>query len=648
MGGVLRASASATKGSRGNSRAGSSRPTRSSRPAAGPNLVTVDGVLEMQRTAGNQAVSQLLIQREPAALLTADRFKDSAKLRACRANRDRLREGDSDTDATIRIQEALLELPVKTGNNYDLGPKGADGHFGPKTASAIKKFKGDHNLGSTQFGDVGPGTMKTLDELFVSDQPPGPLPIPPGPLPIPPEPKPVDSKVLGPQNPLLAEILEQQVQMHMLLLEEKAEGLLTFDADMDDPEAAKAAPLSLLAECLKMSFDTAVDTSIGAVLKVGMKAIGTKFPGEGLDSEIGNDILKAHIKKAFGEVGPPVGDAVVPTAIKNFGLQAFKDVKAFTDKQLKAFGLQKQDEIKGLAIRSFLRDEYRAVIKSSKDGVATALSPEHKQAMQLMFTSERERVNRFQATQNRPSGGPATPEEVDGIKSYDDPVVQRMDPRVNRAKEELDVLATMKTQAQKQYYDSRLRAWAVATARAGLQEADKRAGNQTPADLPKATNMASLGRAGGLKGQVPGILEATITFDPNKTTEKVTLKRLQIAGLSAAVRKKLAGTAIGNLDVPTRVFGDIQNVPVPVIGPLFGDRHVIDIRRDETKKSPAIVEGNLNGKNWLNRHSVDGPCFSEPPVEREGGFSCLEIGAAKVFETIDPLVIREGGLESTG
>lgn len=115
------------------------------------------------------------------AHLRSARFTPSAKLELCFQDRARVRRGDPDTDAVQRVQEALLALPAKTGRSYDLGEKGADGVYGAKTAAAVVKFKSDEALGSTQFDDVGPGTMRRLDELFAS----GDGPLPPCPVPIP-------------------------------------------------------------------------------------------------------------------------------------------------------------------------------------------------------------------------------------------------------------------------------------------------------------------------------------------------------------------------------------------------------------------------------------------------------------------------------
>jgi peptidoglycan hydrolase-like protein with peptidoglycan-binding domain len=121
-------------------------------------------------------------QVSPAtAHLQSPRFSPSAKLERCFEDTDRLGQGDPDTDAVRRIQQALIDVQQITGNTYDLGSTGrnndgVDGNYGPKTAAAVKKFKADEKLGFTQFGDVGPGTMHRLDQLFAAGgtSPPGP------------------------------------------------------------------------------------------------------------------------------------------------------------------------------------------------------------------------------------------------------------------------------------------------------------------------------------------------------------------------------------------------------------------------------------------------------------------------------------------
>lgn len=139
-----------------------------------------------EATDDTEAASQPVQRAVPGGVevhLQSARFAPSAKLELCFQDRARLRRGDPDTDAVQRVQEALLALPAKTGRSYDLGEKGADGVYGAKTAAAVVKFKSDESLGSTQFDDVGPGTMRRLDELFAGGD--GPLPPCPVPIPIP-------------------------------------------------------------------------------------------------------------------------------------------------------------------------------------------------------------------------------------------------------------------------------------------------------------------------------------------------------------------------------------------------------------------------------------------------------------------------------
>ncbi|HEX5812014.1 MAG TPA: peptidoglycan-binding domain-containing protein [Pseudonocardia sp.] len=140
-------------------------------------------LLRLQALAGNRAVAGLLAplaradgrpavaQREAAGApatarrtsLSSPRFVGDPTLEACLQDRARLGEGASGLSVG-RVQQALVDL------GHDLGA-GADQRYGPKTAAAVRSFKTDQALGFTQFGDVGPGTMGRLDELF-----PGPLP----------------------------------------------------------------------------------------------------------------------------------------------------------------------------------------------------------------------------------------------------------------------------------------------------------------------------------------------------------------------------------------------------------------------------------------------------------------------------------------
>lgn len=99
------------------------------------------------------------------------------KLEQCLDDKARLGPHDPDSDAVTKLQQALVDVEAITHKHYDLGPTGVDGKFGSHTAAAVKKFKEDQGLGSTQYPDVGPGTMAELDRLFIGaapKPPPGP------------------------------------------------------------------------------------------------------------------------------------------------------------------------------------------------------------------------------------------------------------------------------------------------------------------------------------------------------------------------------------------------------------------------------------------------------------------------------------------
>ena len=60
--------------------------------------------------------------------------------------------------AVKELQQKLLKL------GYDLGADGADGDFGIKTLTAVRKFQSEHGL--TPDGEVGPQTQKVLDNAI--------------------------------------------------------------------------------------------------------------------------------------------------------------------------------------------------------------------------------------------------------------------------------------------------------------------------------------------------------------------------------------------------------------------------------------------------------------------------------------------------
>ncbi|MFD2767473.1 peptidoglycan-binding domain-containing protein [Micromonospora eburnea] len=199
-------------------------------PTAGPEPAS--GGAEPASQAGQPAGGR----RAPVvhAPLTSPRFAGESRLQACAADADRLRQGDRGGPVE-KVQQALTDL------GYDLG--NVDGRYGTRTAAAVRTFKADNRLGSEQYGDVGPGTIGRLDQLFpagpprfcpvpvaVDAEPGAPVqtavetvvqtqpvaapergdadaepcvepPVPPSPVPVPPGPQPPGPVPPGPQPP---------------------------------------------------------------------------------------------------------------------------------------------------------------------------------------------------------------------------------------------------------------------------------------------------------------------------------------------------------------------------------------------------------------------------------------------------------------
>lgn len=156
-------------------------PERVQRPNAplGPAALVA-----LQRQAGNRAVAGLLTLQRAPRTLGASRFKGEQTLEAVLNDKARVNQL-SPAEPVRRIQQALLDVARAKGRKYDLGTSGpagdgVDGTYGSRTITTVKRFKSDEGLGSTQLGDVGPGTMGRLDDFFLTNEPPKEQKIEPG------------------------------------------------------------------------------------------------------------------------------------------------------------------------------------------------------------------------------------------------------------------------------------------------------------------------------------------------------------------------------------------------------------------------------------------------------------------------------------
>jgi hypothetical protein len=103
-----------------------------------------------------------------------DDYIGDSKLEACLNNEDRLKPLESGSSVTA-VQQGLQK------DGADLG-EDKKGFYGAATGKAVEEFKKKYGLGFTQFPDVGPGTMRKLDELGSQNPPPVSPPISQAPI----------------------------------------------------------------------------------------------------------------------------------------------------------------------------------------------------------------------------------------------------------------------------------------------------------------------------------------------------------------------------------------------------------------------------------------------------------------------------------
>lgn len=134
------------------------------------NVLTAQGVLALQRSAGNAAVAKLLRQAATeaptdASPLRAARFADSERLQRAARNNPPLRLNDVN-DAVARMQRAFLDLgfPMPKTTKKTGAP---DGHYGAETAAAVRRFQEENGIKPPGGHEAGKKTLGKLDEVFL-------------------------------------------------------------------------------------------------------------------------------------------------------------------------------------------------------------------------------------------------------------------------------------------------------------------------------------------------------------------------------------------------------------------------------------------------------------------------------------------------
>jgi peptidoglycan hydrolase-like protein with peptidoglycan-binding domain len=206
------------------------RQTTDSRQFTGGTETANNGLqpalFQLHKTVGNAAIARALAGERRT--FQADVFKGDSKLEAVLNDEARLSSGNRG-ESVRKVQDALIR------DGIELPKFGADGAYGGETESAVKQFKTKHNLGSTQFGDVGPGTMGKLDELNAG----GNI--------VPPKPP---SKDPNDVDPALEAMLDHIATDYVKMLRNQDQALVEFERDMAKPEVENP---TLFTELLKLA-----------------------------------------------------------------------------------------------------------------------------------------------------------------------------------------------------------------------------------------------------------------------------------------------------------------------------------------------------------------------------------------------------------
>ena len=250
-------------------------------------------LLQFQRVHGNAATGKFLgnagpsIQRAPGGTslkLACPLFAGDTKLEEVFNDRGRLREGDSG-GSVQKVQEALLVQSDKEGDpSFAVA---VTANYDSATARAVRAFKTAHSLGSTQFGDVGPGTMRELDRLCPSAAPPKPSPQ---------------------EDRNLEDVLDNIGLQHQILLKSQNDAIVRLEADLLTPDK----PSSLGSDALK-AIDKAIFSGVfglvGDFLKKQLKDVNMTDDDRTFVQDNGVGPIMDKLKEvATGKVDPKIDE----------------------------------------------------------------------------------------------------------------------------------------------------------------------------------------------------------------------------------------------------------------------------------------------------------------------------------------------------
>jgi len=322
---------------------------------------------QLQRTIGNSALQRLLaqtpqLQREGEAgakTLQSPLFAGDAKLEAVLNDRARLNAPEK-SDSVRKVQQGLMN------DGMSLPQFGADGAYGNETSTAVRQFKSKHNLGFTQFGDVGPGTMGKLDELNTPKK-------------IEPPPTPKDDTGLE-------DMLNNVWLQHQLLLDTQRDALSRLEADL----AVQETPTDIGLEIMKFI----VKTAAGALFGAGGGFIGDAIKSA-MKSEMStedHELLSTGVDKIF-EAAKGGVETFAEEKVTNAMGKGEKGVDAFIDSQR-----QTLLDVSGSEQESFLVDmkpKLRLPAKPKEGEPAAVEDPRITRARKLVKSVKQQRTSAF-------------------------------------------------------------------------------------------------------------------------------------------------------------------------------------------------------------------------------------------------------------
>lgn len=291
------------------------------------------------------------------------------------------------------------------------------------------------------------------------------------------------------------------------------------------------------------------------------------------------------------------------------------------------------DKAKEKVVEAAVTAPFTAAVDTGKSVVKEAVSPATSSASIADFvaaqhrgqiSSHRDAVASFQ--QSKPDLRQFTEEDLAQLGGQ--PIPGMVDPRLDRAEAVLKGVTRAVEKAPTKTYREVAASWATVNARRGLREHGS-----------FRTDVTEVGQLqDAATGSVLGVLEVTITFNPNQPKEKVRVTELRIAGLSPTVREKLTAGAggkpptVGQLGFPVRIQGSEG-------GGLFGIGSTdIAVAAPEDRREPEKVnKGDDSAHPYYQAKGDDGS--GGPP-----GLLQLR-GMARVVAEVDAVVVKDVGLQ---